>query len=43
MRSLKGEALKVELSIEIVNELLHFANQYHYNYLKQLIKTIGPQ
>jgi hypothetical protein len=31
---------KTELSTEMIDELLHFANQHHYVYLKKLITTI---
>lgn len=35
------EKRKSELSVEMVDELKHFANQHHYNSLKSLIQTIA--
>ena len=33
---------KAELSIEMVDELIHFAEQHHYNNLRHLVKSINP-
>ncbi len=37
------EQRKTELSIEMVDELLNSANQHHYNYLQNLVKSINTK